>query len=87
MLAQVFMLALDTLQWSTLIPHPLSLTAPAIHGHTAVEDPSNGDRIIVFGGRGGAHWKMEVHETSRRGGGDVDGIPPLWRANETKGCV
>ncbi|CBJ29303.1 expressed unknown protein [Ectocarpus siliculosus] len=58
--SQVYMLALDTLQWSTLEPHPLGFSAPAIHGHTAVEDPAHAGRLIIFGGRGGKSWNTQV---------------------------
>ncbi|CAM9486863.1 unnamed protein product, partial [Ectocarpus sp. 12 AP-2014] len=58
--SQVYMLALDTLQWSTLEPHPLGFSAPAIHGHTAVEDPAHAGRLIIFGGRGGKNWNTQV---------------------------
>ncbi|CAM9862209.1 unnamed protein product [Ectocarpus sp. 13 AM-2016] len=54
------MLALDTLKWSTLEPHPLGFSAPAIHGHTAVEDPAHAGRLIIFGGRGGKNWNTQV---------------------------
>ncbi|CAM9947200.1 unnamed protein product, partial [Ectocarpus sp. 8 AP-2014] len=58
--SQVYMLALDTLQWATLEPHPLGFSAPAIHGHTAVEDPAHAGRLIIFGGRGGKSWNTQV---------------------------
>lgn len=54
------MLALDTLQWSVLDPHPLGFSAPSLHGHTAVEDPTRAGRLIVFGGRGGSNWNTQV---------------------------
>lgn len=54
------MLALDTLQWSILDPHPLGFAAPSLHGHTTVEDPTRAGRLIVFGGRGGKNWNTEV---------------------------
>lgn len=57
---QVYVLSLDTLQWSTLDPNPLGFSGPAIYGHTAVEDPAHPGRLIVFGGRGGNHWNTEV---------------------------
>lgn len=58
--SQVYILALDTLQWSILDPHPVGFRAPSVHGHTAVEDPLAPGRLIVFGGRGGTHWNTEV---------------------------
>ncbi|CAM9261332.1 unnamed protein product [Ectocarpus fasciculatus] len=58
--SEVYMLALDTLQWSTLEPHPLGFSAPAIHGHTTVEDPAHAGRLIIFGGRGGKNWNTQV---------------------------
>lgn len=54
------MLALDTLQWSTVNPHPLGFAPPSLHGHTAVEDPTHAGRLIVFGGRGGNNWNTQV---------------------------
>ncbi|CAM9309654.1 unnamed protein product, partial [Hapterophycus canaliculatus] len=57
---QVYMLSLDTLQWSILDPHPLGFPAPAIHGHTTVEDPARVGRLIVFGGQGGNSWNTQV---------------------------
>lgn len=54
------MLALDTLQWSILDPHPLGFSAPSLHGHTTVEDPTRAGRLIVFGGRGGNTWNTQV---------------------------
>ncbi|CAN0114119.1 unnamed protein product [Pylaiella littoralis] len=57
---EVYMLALDTLQWSTVNPHPLGFAPPSLHGHTAVEDPTHAGRLIVFGGRGGNNWNTQV---------------------------
>lgn len=57
---QVYMLTLDTLQWAILDPHPLGFPAPAIHGHTTVEDPARVGRLIVFGGQGGNNWNTQV---------------------------
>lgn len=65
------MLALDTLQWSILDPHPLGFAAPSLHGHTTVEDPTRAGRLIVFGGRGGSNWNTQVCV------GMVVGCPPL----------
>ncbi|CAM9962159.1 unnamed protein product [Scytosiphon promiscuus] len=58
--SEVYMLNLDTLQWAILDPHPLGFPAPAIHGHTTVEDPARVGRLIVFGGQGGNSWNTQV---------------------------
>ncbi|CAM9491439.1 unnamed protein product, partial [Sphacelaria rigidula] len=58
--SEVYVLTLDSLQWSIFDPNPVGFPAPAIHGHTAVEDPVVPGRLIVFGGRGGSHWNTEV---------------------------
>lgn len=58
------MLNLDTLHWSTIVPHPTGFSPPSVHGHTTVEDPNFPGRLIVFGGRGGTHWNTEVRRFS-----------------------